>query len=103
MWFELCCSFNHLLLPLILGCSRSVADGMLRDYVSTGELDPSDVTGNLGAAVLRNERMTFIGRFESSDLMLSTVFLERVATRLGAEMVVGDLLEWKVLLNVMWH
>ena len=45
-----------------------VADGMLREYVSTGELDPSDVTGNLGAAVLRNERMTFIGRHSSAWL-----------------------------------
>lgn len=40
----------------------SVADTMLEDYVSTGRLDPSDVTANLGAAVLRSERLTFIGQ-----------------------------------------
>eukprot|EP00045_Choanoeca_perplexa_P013253 m.149392 g.149392 ORF g.149392 m.149392 type:complete len:622 (-) comp16293_c1_seq1:54-1919(-) len=48
-----------------------VADGMLASYVNTGELDVSDVTGNLGAAVLRNERMTFIDKYKEVHALIT--------------------------------
>eukprot|EP00730_Choanoeca_flexa_P008422 TRINITY_DN12484_c3_g1_i10.p1 TRINITY_DN12484_c3_g1~~TRINITY_DN12484_c3_g1_i10.p1 ORF type:complete len:630 (+),score=145.25 TRINITY_DN12484_c3_g1_i10:62-1951(+) len=41
-----------------------ISDDMLHQYVSTGQLDPTDVTGNLGSAVLRNERLTFIDKYK---------------------------------------